>query len=362
MQNFTKFKTQYGGQSGNAVVIVLVVLVVVAVGALAYLSGQMVGENKDDTGAPNTSQVASTDTDGGSGSEVEPINIEPGNPVVARVGDQEITRLDVFQYVQTLPEQTRQLPIDQLFPMALEQVVNARVISANTQGVNLDNDPQVQEQLEQAKQQIVRSVFIQKQVDAKITEERLQALYQQYSANFPEIEEVRASHILVDDKSLAEDLLTQLEQGADFAELAREHSKDATAESGGQLNFFTQQDVVPEFGQAAFSIEPGNISDAPVQSDFGYHIIKVEEKRMRPPAPFEQARPFLESQLRRAALDEVISEWREEADIERYDINGDPIEPAAAEVGSEESAEENSQDNSEGTNDEATAEEAAPAE
>ncbi len=329
----------FKNQSGNTVLIVLAVLVVVAVGALAYLSGQMAGEN---IAAP-AAQTAQTEgqaqeqqfAENAAGETPEedgetPV-IEPGNPVVAKLDGQDITRQEVFAFMQTLPPQTRQLPPEQLFPLALEQVINARIINEQTRTVKLDDDERVKEQLAAAKKQIVRAVYIENKVNEKITEDRLKQAYANYVEQFPKEEEVRAAHILVDDESKAKEIITELNNGGDFAALAKENSKDTTGQNGGELGSFLKGDVVPEFADAAFALEPGTYTKEPVKSQFGYHVIKVEEKGLRPPAPMETVKPFLEAQLRREILDEVLQDWREQASIERFDINGKAIEPAAGE-------------------------------
>ncbi len=317
-------------ESGNAVVIVLAVLVVVAVGALAYLSGQMAGEQKAPQIAAASAAPAAGETQRAAAeNQAPPIEIKPGNPVVAKIGDEDVLRLDVFNYIQTLPPNTRQLPIGQLFPVAMEQVINARVINNKTKNVKLDNDPEVKKQLAVAKENIVRSVYVQNQVTERITDEHMKQAYEAYKAQFPKVEEVKASHILVAEEKQAEDVIAQLEAGGDFAELAKANSTDGTAENGGELGYFTKTDVVPPFAEAAFSTEPGSFTAKPVKSDFGFHVIKIEEKRMRPPAEFEAAKPFLETQLRRAMLEQVMIEWRDASDVTRFDINGEEIEPAA---------------------------------
>ena len=238
--------------------------------------------------------------------------------------------MDVFTYIQNLPPETRQNPIGQLFPVALEQVVNAAVISEQAKTAKLDKDERVKKEMEIAKENIIRNVFVEKAIDEKITDERLKQAYEQYKAGFPEIAEVDAWHILVKDEAKAAELITKLESGADFETLARENSIDATAQKGGHVGWFGKDDVVPAFSKAAFALKDGEYTKAPVKTDFGYHVIKVAGHRNRPVPEFEQAKPFLAAQLRRVALDEIVQEWRAEADIERFDINGKPVEPAAA--------------------------------
>lgn len=320
-------------QAGNAAIITLVALVIVAVGALAYLSGKMTSEE-----ASSATQTAVTETAAGNEAteqaQAPQTVIEPGNPVVAKIGDVEVTRLDVFNFIQTLPPQTRQLPVEQLFPLAANEVINARIINDKVKDVNLDNDPKVKEQLAAAKTNIVRNVFVQNAVEEKVTDERIKQAYDAYSSTFPDVEEAKASHILVDEESLAKDLIKKLNEGGDFAELAKEHSKDATAQNGGELGYFAATEVVPEFAEAAFGLDAGAYTAKPVKSQFGFHVIKLEEKRKRPPASFEDAKPFLEGQLRQAVLAEVIDGWRDDAKVELFDINGKPLnaaEPAAGE-------------------------------
>jgi len=320
-------KNESRKESGNAVVIVLVVLVVVAVGALAFLSGKMI--SKEEAVSPGSPAPSQQQAQANQPPPQERIVVEPGNPVVAKIGKTEIMRVDVFNFIQQLPEKARQQPVQQLFPLAMEQVINARIIEAKTAKVNLDKDPEVKKQMEAAKKQIVRNVYIQNEVTKKLTDERLKQAYGQYTANFPDIEEVKARHILVESESKARGLISQLNEGASFEDLAKANSTDATAANGGELGYFAQGDVVPAFSDAAFKTEVGSYTKKPIKTEFGFHVIKVEEKRKRPPADFKTAKPFLETQLRRVALDEVIQGWRDEANIERFDINGKPIEPAA---------------------------------
>ena len=312
-----------GAEAGNAVVIVLVILVLAAVGALAYTSGKL---KIPGSGVLDNVDLAAGDK-AESGEDVDP------NPVMAKLNGEEIRREDVIGLINTMPPQMKQIPIDTLFPMALEQLVSNKIIDEKVEGANLDNDPAVKAQLEQAKIQIVRAKFLENSVKERLTEERLQAKYDDYVKNFPDVEEVKVAHILVEDEKLAKSLIKKLNKGGDFAALAKENSKDGSAQNGGDLGYFTKTEVVPPFAEAAFSTEPGQYTKKPVKSDFGYHIIRVDEKRKRPPAEFAQARPFLEQELQRTILDEIVKEWKADVEVERFDINGSPLpeeqEPAA---------------------------------
>ena len=329
-------------QKGSALIIGLVAVIVVGVGLLAYFSGQMTGKKAAD--ADGNSVAEAVEQAAAQVPEQPATIIEPGNPVVGKVNGQDITRLDVFNFIQTLPAQTQQQPVSQLFPFALEQVINSVIVNEKVQNVNLDNDPQVREQLEAVKQQIVRTVYLQQEVEKGLTEERLQEAYALFLENQPpeQVPEAKARHILVEDAALARDLIKQINDGGDFEALAQEHSTDATAQTGGDLGYFAEAEVVPEFAQAAFALDIGSVTQRPVESQFGFHVIKLEEKRLRPPPTFEQSRAFLEGQLRRALLDNLVAGWRGEAEIQRFDINGAEVaatEPAAGEESEEEASE-----------------------
>ena len=366
-------------QSGNAVVIVLVVLAVVAVGALAYLSGKMTDETpatavrsdsaeasaeNDWWGSKNAenpegeataendaadaatemadandenSAAAEADTDVDADaaetdeatSDVPEIN--PGNPVVAKIGDEEIMRLDVLNFITQLPPNIRQLPIDQLFPLAQEQVINAKIVEMNIDTDSVEQDEEVQQRIEQAKEQIIRAAYLEQQVAQKMTDKRLKQAYDEFIKEQPDVQEAKAAHILVEDEETANDIIAKLKADGDFAELAQEYSTDNTADRGGDLGYFAKGDVVPEFAEAAFALKEGSITQEPVQTQFGYHVIKLEEKRERPKPTFEEAKQFLQNDVQRQLLEEMMSDWREDASIEKYDINGNAIEPAAGE-------------------------------
>ncbi len=329
----------FHNERGNAILIVLAVLVVVAIGALAYFSGKV---DKNGTGTDTAAAAAAAATapvetaanapknPDGTPATSAPV-IKPGNPVVAKLKGGEVTRLDVFNFIQGLPPQTRQMPLEQLYPMALEQVINGKIIAEKTKGVNLDGDAEVKKQMADAKTQIVRSVYIEKEVAKKVTEGRLKSVYDEYIKSFPDIQDVKASHILVKEETKAKDLIKQLGEGGNFEELAKANSIDGTAQNGGSLGYFAKTDVVPAFGEASFGLKVGEYTKKPVKTDFGYHVIRVEEQRKRPPASYEDIKPFLETQVRRQILDEMVQEWRNESDIKRFDINGDAIEPSAGE-------------------------------
>ncbi len=303
-------------------ILLLVILVAVGVGAFVYLKDK---KSKD---SPADIEKA----------EAESVEPENPNPVLAVIDGDEIKRLEVLNAINAMPAQMKQIPMEQLFPMVLEQVINNKIIDKKAAKAGLAKDKSVLEQLEKAKDQIIRVKFLENLINEKVTDERLQAKYDEYVKNFPDVEEVKAAHILVEDEKAAKAIIRKLNKGADFAELAKENSKDGSSENGGDLGYFTKTDVVPAFGEAAFATKVGEYTKMPVKSDFGYHIIKVEEKRKRPPAEFAQIKPYMEQEMHRSVLDEAINEWKAEIKIERFDINGNPLPAENEELAPEEAS------------------------
>ncbi len=298
-------------EKGNSTAIILGVVAVLAVGILAYLAYTM----KTD-GSAVIAQGGNV--------------IEPGNPIVATVNGDEIYRTDVVEYMNTLPIQVRQMPLEQLFPAAINELVNDKLARQNAKNAKLSNMSEIKARLKEIEEEMIAAAYLQDKVETQITEDKVKVAYTQYVNNFPELEEVRASHILVAEEADAKAIIRELKAGADFAELAKEKSKDSsTAANGGDINYFVKADVVPEFAEAAFSQEVGEVSAKPIKTQFGYHIIKVADKRIRQPAKYEEAKPALEAQLRQAALRDIVTAWRTDAEIAIYDINGKTIEPAS---------------------------------
>jgi peptidyl-prolyl cis-trans isomerase C len=258
------------------------------------------------------------------------VAVKPGNPVVAKVNGKDVSRMDVFQFIQQLPPNIQQMPPAQVYPMALDNVVNATLVQAKADSAGLDADPEVQKQLQAAKEQIVRAVYLQKQVDAKVTDDKMKKVYDEAMAKTPDVEERKARHILVETEDKAKEIIGKLKAGADFAELAKAESKDpSAAKNAGDLGWFLKDQMVPEFANAAFAANKGELLDAPVKTQFGWHVVKVEDSRAKTKPSFEELKPQLAAEVRRLELEKLVAEWRKEADVTVFDVNGDPVAPSS---------------------------------
>ncbi len=310
------------GKSKTPVFVAVAVIAVIAIGAVFAMSGNGVAES-DET---ELSQIAPASSDENAAPEGsgEPM-IKLGNPVVAVVDGEEIKRSDVFNFISGLPEQVRQMPIQNLFPLALEQVINNRVINSKADTANLATDPEVEQLVTQAKDQIVRNVYVDRQITEQLTQKKLLKAYEDLLNEIGDVKETRARHILVEDEAKAKEVITKLDEGGDFAELAKEYSTGPSAERGGELGWFAKNEMVPEFAEAAFALAPGAYTKDPVKTQFGFHVISVEERRSRPEPEFEAVKPQLEAQLRQQVLNDLVAGWQKDAKIKKFDINGEKV-------------------------------------
>jgi len=167
-----------------------------------------------------------------------------------------------------------------------------------------------------------------------MTEDAIKARYEKFVAEQPAQTEIRASHILVATEDEAKEIIKQLAGGADFAAIAKEKSTDPSAkQNGGDLGYFTAGEMVPEFSQAAFALEKGESSKAPVKSQFGWHVIKVVDKRQKPPPTLEESHGHVEEMLSGELLTAYLTSLRTTATVEKFNPDGTPIAPAPATSG-----------------------------
>lgn len=255
--------------------------------------------------------------------------------VLATVNGDEIRQSDVDRVLETLPPQVRSMPPQMIMPMVLDQVISGKVISQQAYSQNLQDDPEVKEALKRAEERIVQNVYLNRQVEERLTPERVEEAYQDWRAENPPQPEVEARHILVASEDEARKVIERIKGGEDFAEVAREVSTDrAAAAQGGDLGYFTREQMVEPFADAAFAMEPGDLSEEPVQTQFGWHVIEVTGKRESTPPALEEMRPELESTLREDIVMEIVDELRAGAEIERMDGADAPAPaPAPAEGG-----------------------------
>lgn len=239
---------------------------------------------------------------------------DPGT-VMATVNGTEITLGHVIALRAELPPQYDQFPAEMLFQGILDQLIQQTLLMQSFEG---DPSRQAEILLENERRAVIAGEVIAELVAQDIDEADLQAAYdEQYPANTDELE-YHAAHILVETEEEAQALIAELADGADFAELARENSTGPSATVGGDLGWFGEGDMVSEFFDAASALEPGEVS-APLETQFGWHVVKLEETRKRERPDLETVRAELEEQLHTLALTARLEELTEAATIERAD-------------------------------------------
>ena len=249
-----------------------------------------------------------------------------GDPVVARVNGQEIHRTEVLREIETMGPQAQQVPAQVLYPQLLQKMIITRLVAAKGYEQKLQNEKEVKERLKDAEAQIVADIYVRRTVQPKINEDKIKARYAELSAKYKPEDEVRARHILVPTEAEANDILKQVKDGADFAKLATEKSKDTgSAKNGGDLGYFTRNVMVKPFAEAAFAMKVGEISEKPVKTDFGYHIIKVEDRRKSSAPPLTEVKDQITNQLGQEMVAQLVKDLEAKAKIEKFNIDGTPM-------------------------------------
>ncbi len=251
----------------------------------------------------------------------------PGETVVARVDGDPITLADLTAAARELPEQVRGTPPQVLFPLLLDQVIAGRAVTAAARRAGLDRDEAVRARIRRAEEQELQQAWLSAEIASRVTDAAIRARYDQQIATRPAEEEVHARHILVPTESEARAALAEIRGGADFTAVAQRMSTGPGSREGGDLGFFRRGDMVPEFAEAALALQPGQISENPVRSPFGWHVIKVEERRRASPPPFEEAANAIRQQLLEAEVQLAVDRARTAARVERFNLDGSTPRP-----------------------------------
>ena len=256
----------------------------------------------------------------------------PIDPVVGKVNAEEIHLSDIAAAAQFLPQQYRNMPQNVLYPMLLNQAIDREAIVLQARKEGLDHDPAVQRQMDRARDQVLEDALMRQLVGPLVTEDAVRARYDRDLANKPGEEEVHARHILVATEAEANKIIAELKKGGDFAAIAKARSTDPGAAQGGDLGFFKKGDMLPEFAAAAFAMKPGQISDKPVKTQYGWHVIKVEERRSAPPPTYAQAHDELRQQIIQESVRKVVADARTGLKVEKFNADGTPIRATDAAV------------------------------
>lgn len=251
---------------------------------------------------------------------------EDPDRVVARAGDIEITAADIAVAMADPALQLRDTDPEERLEIVITYLVDLRLGAQAAMEAGMGEDEEFARRFAYLREKMLLEDYMQREIDVAVTEEAARDLFETTTAGIEPEDEVRARHILVEEEDEAAAVLARLEAGEEFADIAREVSQDpGSARNGGDLGFFTAGRMVAPFSAAAFELEPGEISD-PVETQFGWHVIKVEERRATQLPQFEDMREQIENFLTRQAQQAFILGLREGVEIERLDVDEDEEE------------------------------------
>ncbi len=253
------------------------------------------------------------------------------DPVVAYVNGQPIKLSELEVAQQALPPQYRNVPLKGVYAALLDRIIDSKLVVADGKKHRVGDDPAFKKRMAFVEEQVIQDFWLQRQIAKQVTPEKMQQRYEERLKSMPAEEEVHARHILVATEDEAKAIIAELKKGTAFDKLAKEKSTDkASGAEGGDLGWFKKSDMVKEFADAAFALKKGELSDNPVKTQFGYHVILLEDRRKAPPPSFEEMSEQIREELARETVTSMLDQLRANAKIEKFNIDGSKPDPTAS--------------------------------
>ena len=246
-------------------------------------------------------------------------------PIVANVNNEDISLETMIHAMNELPPEIQSQPFMSYYEDLLERVIDIKLFAQEGKKMKLDEEPSVRAAIDFVIEKVLMQAFLSKYVQENIKEENIKASYSNFIADETSREEIKASHILMDTESEAIDVINMLNDGDDFAELAKNKSTGPSGPSGGDLGWFKRGQMVPPFEKAAFSLNKNEITQLPVQTQFGWHVIKIFDKRIPEAPSYENMKSKLIQDLERKIVSKKIQDLRNDALIEK--LSSSELEP-----------------------------------
>jgi len=246
------------------------------------------------------------------------VRAQDSDSVVARVNGVDIRQSDLALAEDEVGANMPQMGPDQKREYLITYLSDVILLAQAADKQKIADRDDVKHRIDFERSKVLMETLLHDTGKAALNDEAMHKVYDEAVKQMPPEQEVHARHILVQTEDEAKEIEAELKKGADFATLAKEKSKDPGAADGGDLGYFTKDQMVPEFSQAAFKLDKGQISD-PVHTQFGWHIIKVEDKRTKPTPTFDEVRGQIENYVAHKAQAELVANLRQSATIERLD-------------------------------------------
>jgi peptidyl-prolyl cis-trans isomerase C len=252
----------------------------------------------------------------GKGSPADGGGKKADGPSIATINGEAVPKSEFDLYVENVSRQSKREVTEPEKSQLLDQFISMKLAMEEAEKAGVAKDAKVTDQLALARLNVLVDAGLQKWLETHpVTDEDLRPEYDAQVAQLPR--EYHARHILVDDKAVADSITKDLKGGADFAKLAQKKSKDSSSKDGGDLGWFTLETMVKPFSDAVAALQPGQMTEAPVQSQFGWHIIKLEETRVTPAPPFEDVKDRVKVMVQRKKLQSYLEDLRKNAKIEK---------------------------------------------
>lgn len=242
--------------------------------------------------------------------------------IVAKIGESKVTLTEVMsmykEYVASQPSLKDKKFEDlekNLQEFMVKSYINKKLLDQEVKNSKVEDSAVYKEKLANIKGQLANHLFIENYVKTKVSENEIKSEFDKLKKELSGKEEVKVSHILVEKEEKAKEIKSKLDKGASFSELAKESSIDEVSKiNGGTLEYFSKNQMVPEFDEKAFALKKGQISE-PVKTQFGWHIIKVEDKRAVKVPSYEEAKPAIQNKLNSSAVEELIEELNKKNNV-----------------------------------------------
>ena len=235
--------------------------------------------------------------------------------VAAKVNDHIISAQDVLNAVSTLPETVKTKPLFEIYPRVINELINKHLITKRAYSEKLDLDQNVINLIKKNKDSILAKYWLKNFIKNETSEENVKNFYNNYVKSFQEYTEINASHILVKTKNEAVSIINKLNNKSQFSELAREYSIGPSAKNSGNLGWFGPGQMVKEFEKAAFLLEKGNISQKPIKTKFGFHVIKLNDMRNAKPKKLNEIKNNIIEKITKISLSNLENKIRKNQDV-----------------------------------------------
>jgi len=232
--------------------------------------------------------------------------------VVATVNGHDILLSDVRAAHRRLPQQYQQVPFETIFTGLVDSLIDTRLAAADARRRNLHQQQEFKDQMARIENQVLQRMVLSKTIKEVVSDADVRSRYKKSAKERAASGQVKARHILVETEDKAKAVIADLKKGGDFAALARERSTGPSASDGGNLGFFGRGQMVPAFEAAAFKLKKGAFTETPVKTQFGWHVILVEDRKKSEVPSFEDLEQFLRNELSREAGTAYINRLRGE--------------------------------------------------